>query len=90
MTKQLKNIFSWEKWIPIIFAIVINIVVIVRAFDGVKTSVDLLSQKLDVFNERLQSDETRIQSTLVSLNKVESHVCQLDTAHGVTCINGGN
>ena len=46
MTKQIQNIFTLEKWIPIIVLVIIQIVSLTYYFSQLKEGQDLLSQKI--------------------------------------------
>jgi hypothetical protein len=83
MSKQMQSMFSWERWIPIIITMIVNVILVVNSFNQVRNSVDLLSQKLDLYTQK-------VDNLTIAVTKIESHVCQLDNVHGITCINGGN
>lgn len=88
MTKQIQNIFTLEKWIPIIVLVIIQIVSLTYYFSQLKEGQDLLSQKMDQFESQVSAQSVRIDANLASLNKLEAHVCTLDTHSGISCIGG--
>ena len=81
------KIFKSEIWIPLIITTVFNIAFMSytagNTIADIRDSVNLVSQKLDIYTQRVDANS----SAIVIL---QSHMCKLDTLSGISCIASEN
>jgi hypothetical protein len=87
MSKDLKNTFKFEVWIPFIFGVVIQIIILTYTATKITTTIE---GKINLLTQALNMYTTSTDNLTLALNKVESHMCTLDTMHKIPCIDGGN
>lgn len=73
-------------WVPLITSAVL----IAGSFFALEARVSLTNQKLDQALSVLAELRLDYRNNLSALNRVESHLCRLDTIHSINCIDGGN
>ena len=86
MSKTLSTLKKTEVWLTIgsiVLGFVSTIVVLTSYVNELKSGQELISQKLDEYI-------TRTGNLTLAINKLEPHVCNLDTINHIVCINGGN
>ena len=83
--KTMKNFISKPEisfWIPI----VTSAVLIAGTFFALQGRVALVDQKLDMTIAILNEIKGNQQVNLQAMNRLEAHVCKLDTIHDLSCI----
>lgn len=71
-------------WVPIITSSIL----IAGSFFALSNKVALSNQKLDQALVALAELKLDYKNNLQALNRVESHLCRLDTVHNISCIGG--
>lgn len=73
-------------WVPIITSAVL----IASSFFALEGKLALTNQKLDQISNILAEIKDDRKDNLQAMNRLEAHVCTLDTLHRISCIASGN
>ena len=79
---------SWR--VDNVISMILSLIMVIFALGGVFFKMGILENKVDNLTQLLKEHDAHVITLTNSLNKVESHVCNLDSIHDLQCINGGN